>query len=144
MSKQSIETVVMRFTASHVHFFRPTIDVHVTFRLSCIVKREQIFNDYKMEGYSQAENEMYLQVNIDHLKKGVAHIEKTTVMTMKLNGGPVGVDPCFIITLETGLVAVANKRKVVHQVPITVISHRRWPDFVDSPIPEPQVCYEIR
>lgn len=86
---------------------------------------------------------MYLQVNIDHLKKAVAHIERSTVMTIKLDGGTADGDPCFLITLETGLLAVASKRKVIHQVPVTVISHRRWPDFAETPIPDSEVRFPL-
>lgn len=140
MAKQSLDDVIIRFTATHAHFTRPTNEVTVTCRLRCSVKWEQIFNEYKMDGYSTEENEMYLRVKIDHLKNAVAHIEKSTIVSLKLDNGSSDQGPVLLIILETGLSTVCNKRIVKQQVPIVVVSHRRWVDYIEDPLPS----YKVR
>lgn len=141
MAKQSLEEVVIRFTQTHVYFIRAANELTVSCRLRCSVKHEQIFNEYKMEGFSKEENEMYLKVKIVNLKNAVARIEKSTIMSIKLDGGSAEKSPLLLVILETGLTTVCNKRKVLHKVPITVVAHRKWADYIESPLPAPEVSF---
>lgn len=93
-----------------------------------------------MQGFSEEANEMYLKVNINSLKTAIAHIERSTIMSIKLDGGTNYCGgPCIVIKLETQLAAVAQSRKVYQQVPITVIAHRRWSEFEEGDLPEADV-----
>ena len=140
LSKQALEDVIVRFTSTHVHFIKPTEEIPVLFRLSCSVKRDQVFNEYKMEGYSEEENEIWLRVNIDHLRKAVMSLERNTILTIKLDpGSPTEDNPFFLITLGTDLTTVASRRIVTHQVPVKVIAHRKWVNFADIVLPQPSV-----
>ena len=140
LSKQQVEDIIMRFTATHVHFIRPTFETSVQFRLSCTAKREQLFNEYKMEGYSAEENEIYLKMKIENLKTVMSHVERSSTLHIQLSGGSPTIGTCFLVTIETPLLTSANvKRKITHQVPITVVAHKLWSEFKEFELPRPTV-----
>ena len=119
--------------------------------------QDHFFNEFAMDGLSQENDEIYLQVQPENLLKSLKMAEKSAKW-IKIKLTKKGT-PC--LTFEIDLVQLLtfflflyilftvighfvllqptvtnSSRLVTHDVPVHVIPLRQWSDFAEPPVPD--------
>jgi HUS1 checkpoint protein len=105
--------------------------------------RETFFQEYHMEGVTKDEDEIYLEFEPDLMAKTLGALKTSTnARSCKIKLARKRDAPCLTFELElaatpsmTSMVNTASSfsssRLCVHDVPVSLIPRRLWPDFAE-------------
>uniref|UniRef100_A0A0B6Z858 Checkpoint protein n=1 Tax=Arion vulgaris TaxID=1028688 RepID=A0A0B6Z858_9EUPU len=134
-----VKTCVMRITIDKVYFILSERIGDGGAQIWCELPQSHFFDEYAMEGVSQEDNEIYLEVHPELLLKSLKTAQAAKCVKVKLTKKHV---PC--LTLEIDLPGgTTHQRLVVHDVPVIVVARKHWPDFTEPEMPKFDVSIEL-
>lgn len=119
---------VLRLTTDRVYFIMLEKN---TGSLWCEIPQRRFFEQYNMEGLSDEQNEIYLEMAVDSLVRALrsAHSAKSIKIKLTRKHGAS-------LTVEVQLASVPSRSQLlVHDIPVTVVAGRLWKDFDEPDMP---------
>eukprot|EP00088_Acartia_fossae_P036085 TRINITY_DN37275_c0_g1_i1.p1 TRINITY_DN37275_c0_g1~~TRINITY_DN37275_c0_g1_i1.p1 ORF type:complete len:288 (-),score=25.57 TRINITY_DN37275_c0_g1_i1:168-1031(-) len=98
------------------------------------IDQKNLFNDYKMEGVSQENNEIYLEFSSAQVHKTVTTLRSPSVMDLKIKLAKKADGPC--LTFEVRLTGAADVWTCTHDVPVQVLPRKEWVEYASPDHPE--------
>lgn len=99
------------------------------------VLQENFFSEFQMEGVSEENNEIYLELTSENLARALKTAQNARALKIKLTNKHF---PCLTVSVEL-LSSSSSSRIVVHDIPIKVIPRRLWKDLQEPFIPDSDV-----
>ncbi|XP_005108484.1 checkpoint protein HUS1 [Aplysia californica] len=127
-----VKSCILRITEDKVFFILSERVGDTGAQVWCELSQSHFFNEYAMEGVSEEANEIYLEVSPDLLLRSLRTANTAKWLKIKLTKKHT---PCltFEIDLPSGTL---HQRLVVHDVPVTVVARKHWPDFAEPVMPK--------
>ncbi|XP_075414251.1 checkpoint protein HUS1 [Tenrec ecaudatus] len=101
----------------------------------CELEQENFFNEFQMEGISEENNEIYVELTSENLSRALKTAQNARALKVKLTNKHF---PCLTVSLE--LLSISNSsRTVTHDIPIRVIPRKLWKDLQEPTVPESDV-----
>ncbi|XP_012863035.2 checkpoint protein HUS1-like, partial [Echinops telfairi] len=97
--------------------------------------RENFFNEFQMEGISEENNEIYIELTPENLSRALKTAQNARALKVKLTNQHF---PCLMISVEL-LSISSSSRTVAHDIPIKVIPRKLWKDLQEPTVPESDV-----
>ncbi|GFR92541.1 checkpoint protein HUS1-like [Elysia marginata] len=97
----------------------------------CELPQSHFFDEYAMEGVSAESNEIYLEVAPDLLVRSLKTAQSAKWVKVKLTKKNF---PCLTIEVDLPSGSV-HQRLVVHDIPVSVVARKHWPDFTEPEMP---------
>ncbi|XP_059140920.1 checkpoint protein HUS1-like [Physella acuta] len=127
-----VKTCILRITEDKVFFILSERIGEGGAQIWCELPQSHFFDEFAMEGVSQDANEIYLEVSPDLMLRSLKTAHSAKWIKIKLTKKHV---PC--LTMEIDLPSgSSNQRLVVHDVPVTVVARKHWPDFTEPEMPK--------
>jgi len=127
-----VKTCIMRITEDKVFFIlseRAGGDGGA--QVWCELSQSHFFDEFAMEGVSSEANEIYLEVSPDLLLRSLRTAHAAKWLKLKLTKKHT---PC--LTMEIDLPSGStHQRLVVHDIPVSVVARKHWPDFAEPMMP---------
>jgi len=125
---------VMRLTVDKVYFILTDSGASTGGpAVWCEMDQENFFNEYNIEGVSQEQNEIFLELVPDRLSKTLTSLKGGNARGLKIKLTKKNDTPC--LTFEVELPSLALSRIVVHDIPVQVLPRRVWNDYKEPPMP---------
>jgi len=104
------------------------------------IEKDNLFNEFCLEGVSEEANEIYLDFSPSKLYKTLNSLKSTNVRGLKMKLTKKNGNPC--LTFEVDLPSLADARFCVHDIPVTVVPRRSWKDYEApvSPVVDVSLC----
>ncbi len=111
------------------------------------LEQTHFFSEYNMEGVTKESPEIFLDLDPDKLAKTLSALKTShSVRSLKIKLTRKHESPCLTFEIENAPSAAANAngnanpagpgRICVHDVPISLIPRRLWPDLAEPEMPE--------
>lgn len=127
-----VKTCIMRITEDKVFFIlseRAGGDGGA--QVWCELSQSHFFDEFAMEGVCPEANEIYLEVSPDLLLRSLRTAHAAKWLKLKLTKKHT---PC--LTMEIDLPSGStHQRLVVHDIPVSVVARKHWPDFAEPMMP---------
>jgi len=119
---------VLRLTLDKI-YFTLTGPVTGSAVLWSEITQSNFFNEYNMEGVSEENNEIYLDLELASLLRVLRSARNAKSLKLKLTKKH---SPCLTCEIEQPSL-LAQCRQVVHDIPVTVVPRRHWDDYQEPP-----------
>ncbi|KAJ8311186.1 hypothetical protein KUTeg_011263, partial [Tegillarca granosa] len=90
------------------------------------------FDEYAMEGVSNDDNEIYLELAPENLVKALKTAQAAKWIKIKLTKKH---GPCLTVDVDLPTLGT-HSRTVVHDIPVSVIPRRLWQDYEEPELPQ--------
>lgn len=127
-----IKTCVLRITSGNWYFILSERIVNGGVQIWCELPQGHFFDEYAMEGVSEEDNEIYLELSPENLMKALKTTQSAKWVKIKLTKKH---SPCLTVEVDLPTLS-AHSRTVVHDIPVTVIPRRLWQDFDEPELPQ--------
>ncbi|KAL3871154.1 hypothetical protein ACJMK2_039171 [Sinanodonta woodiana] len=127
-----IKSCVLRITPSTWYFILSEKVISGGIQIWCELPQGHFFDEYAMDGVSAEDNEIYLEVVPENLIKALRTAQAAKWIKIKLTKKHA---PCLTVEVDLPTVS-AHSRLVVHDVPVSVVPHRMWPDYQEPKLPK--------
>jgi HUS1 checkpoint protein len=97
----------------------------------CELTQSNIFDEYRIEGKDER-NEIYLELSIEQLSRALRTGLNAQVVKIKLTKRQ---GACLTVEIVQPTLTGAN-RTVTHEVPVSVVPERLWPDYQEPNMPD--------
>ncbi|CAG5116939.1 unnamed protein product, partial [Candidula unifasciata] len=134
-----IKTCIMRITMDKVFFILSERIGDGGAQIWCELSQSHFFDEYAMEGVSKEDNEIYLEVHPDLLLRSLKTAHSAKWVKVKLTKKHV---PCLTVEIDLPGNSI-HQRLVVHDVPVTVVARKLWPDYTEPEMPKFDVSIEL-
>ncbi|EDL40619.1 Hus1 homolog (S. pombe), isoform CRA_b, partial [Mus musculus] len=98
----------------------------------CELEQENFFSEFQMEGVSEENNEIYLELTSENLSRALKTAQNSRALKIKLTNKHF---PCLTVSVEL-VSSSSSSRIVVHDIPIKVLPRRLWKDLQEPSIPD--------
>ncbi|XP_021033135.1 checkpoint protein HUS1 isoform X2 [Mus caroli] len=99
----------------------------------CELEQENFFSEFQMEGVSEENNEIYLELTSENLSRALKTAQNSRALKIKLTNKHF---PCLTVSVELQVSSSSSSRIVVHDIPIKVLPRRLWKDLQEPSIPD--------
>jgi HUS1 checkpoint protein len=97
----------------------------------CELTQSNIFDEYRIEGKDER-NEIYLELSLEHLSRALRTSLNAQVVKIKLTKRQ---GACLSVEIVQPTLTGAS-RTVTHEVPVSVVPERLWPDYQEPHMPD--------
>jgi len=97
------------------------------------INQEDYFNEYNIEGVSQEQNEIFLELSPEKLSKTLGGLRTSNARSLKMKLTKKSSVPC--LTFEVELPGLQGCRSCIHDIPVTVLGRTVWKDYQEPPMP---------
>ncbi|XP_064644167.1 checkpoint protein HUS1-like [Lineus longissimus] len=123
---------ILRITPNKLYFILTERVANGGVGIWCELMQSHFFNEYSMDGVSEEDNEIYLEVCPDSLTRSLKSAQNAKTVKIKLTKRHTSC-----ITFEIELPSLTNQsRLVVHDIPVRVIPRRLWVDYQEPKVPD--------
>ncbi|XP_060079892.1 checkpoint protein HUS1-like [Ylistrum balloti] len=126
-----IRTCVLRITSGNWYFILSERAVNGGIQIWSELPQGHFFDEYAMEGVSEEDNEIFLELAPENLMKALKTAQSAKWLKIKLTKKHT---PCLTVEVDLPTLS-AHSRTVVHDIPVTVIPRRLWTDFEEPELP---------
>ncbi|KAM4705687.1 checkpoint protein HUS1 isoform 2-T2 [Rhinophrynus dorsalis] len=98
----------------------------------CELCQGNFFDEYQMEGISEEQNEIYLELIPENLSRALKTAQNAKTVKIKLTNKHC---PCLTVAVELPSLS-STSRIVTHDIPVSVIPRRLWNDFKEPSVPD--------
>ncbi|GAB1295807.1 Polycystic kidney disease protein 1-like 1 [Apodemus speciosus] len=103
----------------------------------CELEQENFFSEFQMEGVSEENNAIYLELTSENLSRALKTAQNSRALKIKLTNKHF---PCLTVSVEL-LSSSSSSRIVVHDIPIKIIPRRLWKDLQEPSVPDSDSQY---
>lgn len=101
----------------------------------CELPQENFFSEFQMEGVSEENNEIYVELTAENLSRALKTAQNARALKVKLTNKHF---PCLTVSIE--LVSVSSSsRMVTHDIPVKVIPRKLWKNLQEPTVPDSDV-----
>ncbi|XP_036309669.1 checkpoint protein HUS1 isoform X3 [Pipistrellus kuhlii] len=101
----------------------------------CELPQENFFSEFQMEGVSEENNEIYVELTAENLSRALKTAQNARALKVKLTNKHF---PCLTVSIE--LVSVSSSsRMVTHDIPVKVIPRKLWKNLQEPAVPDSDV-----
>ncbi|XP_024418829.1 checkpoint protein HUS1 isoform X3 [Desmodus rotundus] len=101
----------------------------------CELPQENFFSEFQMEGVSEENNEIYVELTSENLFRALKTAQNARSLKVKLTNKHF---PCLTVSVE--LPSASNSsRMVTHDIPIKVIPRKLWKNLQEPAVPDSDV-----
>lgn len=126
-----IKTCVLRITPGNWYFILSERAVNGGIQIWSELPQGHFFDEYAMEGVSEEDNEIFLELAPENLLKALKTAQSAKWLKIKLTKKHT---PCLTVEVDLPTLS-SHSRTVVHDIPVTVIPRRLWTDFEEPELP---------
>ncbi|KAK3783866.1 hypothetical protein RRG08_001898 [Elysia crispata] len=126
-----VKTCIMRITEDKVFFILSERVNDGGAQIWCELPQSHFFDEFAMEGVSAESNEIYLEVAPDLLVRSLRTAHSAKWVKVKLTKKNF---PCLTIEVDLPSGSV-HQRLVIHDIPVSVVARKHWPDFTEPEMP---------
>jgi len=131
-----LKTCALRITQEKIFFIMPDQITNGGVSMWCEIKQEHFFDLYQVEGVSNDNNEIYLEIVAENICRALKSAHNAKSLKIKLTKKQL---PC--LTFEIELPSLRSKSQMVtHDIPVSVIPVRLWSEFLEPEMPDFHVC----
>lgn len=108
--------------------------------LWAVLSQQYFFSEYIMNGVSEQENEIYLEVDASMFARSLNSLRVTArSVKIKLTNKR---QPCLTFEIDLSSMSM-DSRQCVHDVPVLLIPRKEWPEHKMPDIPEFDISLEV-
>ncbi|XP_036309670.1 checkpoint protein HUS1 isoform X4 [Pipistrellus kuhlii] len=101
----------------------------------CELPQENFFSEFQMEGVSEENNEIYVELTAENLSRALKTAQNARALKVKLTNKHF---PCLTVSIE--LVSVSSSsRMVTHDIPVKVIPRKLWKNLQEPAVPDSDI-----
>ncbi|XP_054427260.1 checkpoint protein HUS1 [Pteronotus mesoamericanus] len=101
----------------------------------CELPQENFFSEFQMEGVSEENNEIYVELTSENLFRALKTAQNARSLKVKLTNKHF---PCLKVSVELAS-SSASSRMATHDIPIKVIPRKLWKDLQEPTVPSSDV-----
>ncbi|KAM5303704.1 checkpoint protein HUS1 [Glossophaga mutica] len=101
----------------------------------CELPQENFFSEFQMEGVSEENNEIYVELTSENLFRALKTAQNARSLKVKLTNKHF---PCLTVSVELPS-ASHSSRMVTHDIPIKVIPRKLWKHLQEPAVPDSDV-----
>ncbi|XP_066096346.1 checkpoint protein HUS1 isoform X2 [Saccopteryx bilineata] len=125
----------LRISPCKLHFILADSAAGGGVSMWCELPQENFFSEFQMEGVSEENNEIYVELTSENLARALKTAQNARALKVKLTNKHF---PCLTISIE--LVSLSSSsRMVTHDIPIKVIPRKLWKNLQEPTIPDSDV-----
>ncbi|KAM8770579.1 checkpoint protein HUS1 isoform 2-T2 [Rhynchonycteris naso] len=125
----------LRISPRKLHFILPDSAAGSGVSMWCELPQENFFSEFQMEGVSEENNEIYVELMSENLARALKTAQNARALKVKLTNKHF---PCLTISIE--LVSLSSSsRMVTHDIPVKVIPRKLWKNLQEPTIPDSDV-----
>ncbi|KAM7120963.1 checkpoint protein HUS1 isoform 2-T2 [Molossus nigricans] len=122
----------LRIRPHKLNFILPDTAAGGGVSMWCELPQENFFSEFQMEGVSQENNEIYVELTTENLSRALRTAQNARALKVKLTNRHF---PCLTVSIE--LVSVSSSsRMVTHDIPIKVIPRKLWKNLQEPTVPD--------
>ncbi|XP_054262956.1 checkpoint protein HUS1 isoform X2 [Macrosteles quadrilineatus] len=107
------------------------------------MQQSHFFNEYRLVGMPEDEDEIYLELSPDLLASSLSSL-KVNVSAAKTMKIKLTHKDTPRLTLEIELPTQTSQSRIcMHEVPVQVVPYRRWGDYSEPAVLEPDISIEM-
>ncbi|XP_073486727.1 checkpoint protein HUS1 isoform X4 [Aquarana catesbeiana] len=126
------KSCTLRLTPDNLYFILTDKVANGGVSMWCELCQANFFDEYQMEGVSQEQNEIYLELVPENVSRALKTAQNAKAVKIKLTNKHC---PCLTVAVELPSLSL-NSRIVTHDIPVSVIPRRLWNDFKEPTVPD--------
>ncbi|XP_077347912.1 checkpoint protein HUS1 [Lithobates pipiens] len=126
------KSCTLRLTPDNLYFILTDKVANGGVSMWCELCQANFFDEYQMEGVSQEQNEIYLELIPENVSRALKTAQNAKAVKIKLTNKHC---PCLTVAVELPSLSL-NSRIVTHDIPVSVIPRRLWNDFKEPTVPD--------
>ncbi|XP_040209257.1 checkpoint protein HUS1 [Rana temporaria] len=126
------KSCTLRLTPDNLYFILTDKVANGGVSMWCELCQANFFDEFQMEGVSQEQNEIYLELVPENVSRALKTAQNAKAVKIKLTNKHC---PCLTVAVELPSLSL-NSRIVTHDIPVSVIPRRLWNDFKEPTVPD--------